>query len=306
MKFWQRAQSAGFKIPELPIESLKRTFPNTDCIALDGKLVASHIFAQCKELGKDRKQPKLAAMLAGEDPASQVYVASKRKSFANVGFASDTITIPSREATSTKLIEIIDRLNSDASVSGILLQLPLPNKIDETLVTARIKREKDVDGFLSANMGLLAIGQFKETFLPCTPFGIMVLLAAYGIDPAGKKMVVVGRSNIVGKPMALLGISADSTVTVAHSRTKNLPEVCRDADILIAAVGKRALITKEFVKPGAVVIDVGIHRDENGKLSGDVAFDVRDVASALTPVPGGVGPLTIAMLTVNTALAAWN
>ncbi|RPH40084.1 MAG: bifunctional 5,10-methylenetetrahydrofolate dehydrogenase/5,10-methenyltetrahydrofolate cyclohydrolase [Burkholderiales bacterium] len=306
MKFWQRAQNAGFKIPELPTESRERTFPDTNCVILDGKLVASLIADQCKELGKGRKQPKLAAILAGEDPASQVYVGSKGKSFANVGFASETILIPSSEASSDKLIETIEKLNADVSVSGILLQLPLPNKMDEAAITARIKREKDVDGFLAANMGLLAIGNFKDTFLACTPFGVMVLLAAYGINPAGKNMVVVGRSNIVGKPMALLGISADSTVTVAHSRTKNLPEICRNADILIAAVGKRALITKEFVKPGSVVIDVGIHRDENGKISGDVAADVRYIASALTPVPGGVGPLTIAMLTMNTALAAWN
>jgi methylenetetrahydrofolate dehydrogenase (NADP+)/methenyltetrahydrofolate cyclohydrolase len=305
MKFWQRAQNAGFRIPEIPSESKTRTFPGTNCLVLDGKLVASLIADQCRALGQGRKQPKLAAILAGEDPASQVYVGSKGKSFANVGFTSDTITIPSSEATPEKLISTIEKLNQDASVSGILLQLPLPNKMDEGPITARIHREKDVDGFLAANMGLLAIGNFSEAFLPCTPFGVMVLLAAYGINPAGKKMVVVGRSNIVGKPMALLGISADSTVTIAHSRTQNLAAICKEADILIAAVGKRALITKEYVKPGAVVIDVGIHRDENGKLSGDVAQDVREVASALTPVPGGVGPLTIAMLTVNTALAAW-
>ncbi len=305
MKCWQRAAAAGFQIPKISDEAKQEKFPGTNCTVLNGKLVASLMATQCKTLAAGRKQPKLVAILAGEDPASKVYVSSKGKSFADVGFASETIHIPSSEATAEKLLATIDAANADASVSGILLQLPLPNGIDAGPITARIAQKKDVDGFLASNMGLLALGEFSNATVACTPFGVMALLAAYGIPLASKKMVVVGRSNIVGKPMALLGLSADATVVIAHSRTANLKEVCREADILVAAVGKLGIITKDFVKPGAVVIDVGIHRGADGKLAGDVTRDVYDVASAMSPVPGGVGPLTISMLTMNTAIAAW-
>lgn len=305
MKCWARAAKAGFSIPQIPEDAKTKKFPNTNCTVLDGKLVSQLMAEKCKELAKNRPQPKLAAILAGEDPASKVYVSSKAKSFANVGFASETFHIPSSETTPEKLLALIDKLNSDSSVSGILLQLPLPNGIDAGPITARIRPEKDVDGFLASNMGLLALGEFENATVACTPFGVMVMLAAYGIPLSSKKMVVVGRSNIVGKPMALLGVSADATVTIAHSRTHNLKELCREADILVAAVGKMGMITKDFVKPGAVVVDVGIHHGPDGKLCGDVARDVCEIAGAMSPVPGGVGPLTISMLTMNTAIAAW-
>jgi methylenetetrahydrofolate dehydrogenase (NADP+)/methenyltetrahydrofolate cyclohydrolase len=305
MKCWQRAAKAGFQIPEIPAEAKNKKFLGTNCSVLDGKLVSSLVAEQCQTLAHGRTQPKLVAILAGEDPASQVYVANKSKSFANVGFASETIRIPSAEVSVEKLNALIEKLNTDTTVHGILLQLPLPGNIDAGPITARIRQEKDVDGFLASNIGLLALGDFENATLACTPFGVMVLLAAYGIPLSGKKMVVVGRSNIVGKPMALMGVSADATVTIAHSRTANLKELCREADVLVAAVGKMGLITKDFVKPGAVVVDVGIHRGADGKLCGDVARDVCEVASAMSPVPGGVGPLTIAMLTMNTAITAW-
>ncbi len=305
MKCWQRAKKAGFLIPVLPHDAQNQKFPGTNCTILDGKLVSQLMAEQCRALAVGRKQPKLVAILAGEDPASKVYVSNKAKSFAGVGFASETVHLSSAETTAEKLLSLIEKLNADPAVNGILLQLPLPNGIDAGPITASLHPDKDVDGFLASNMGLLALGDFENATVACTPFGVMALLAAYNVPLAGKKMVVVGRSNIVGKPMALLGISADATVTIAHSRTQNLKEVCREADVVVAAVGKMGLITKDFIKPGAVVVDVGIHRGHDGKLCGDVARDVAEVASAMSPVPGGVGPLTIAMLTMNTAIAAW-
>jgi methylenetetrahydrofolate dehydrogenase (NADP+)/methenyltetrahydrofolate cyclohydrolase len=305
MRCFKRAAEAGFVIPALSPEVLGKTFPGTQCRLLDGKLVASMMHDQCRTLVKSKPQPKLVAILAGEDPASQVYVGNKSKTFANVNFASETIRIPSSESTDASLLALVDKLNANPGVHGILVQLPLPASVNAAAITNRIAPAKDVDGFLPLHAGTLATGDFGR-FLPCTPFGVMVLLAAYGIPIAGSRTVVVGRSNIVGKPMSFLAQSEDATVTMAHSRTKDLPAICREADLLIVAAGKPNLINRDFVKPGATVVDVGIHRLADGTLCGDVNANVREVAGALTPVPGGVGPLTIAMLCVNTALAAWN
>ena len=195
-------------------------------------------------------------------------------------------------------------MNFDGNVDGILVQLPLPKKLNSEKILNTIIPQKDVDGFQTHNIGSLATGEFNGA-IACTPFGIMAMLYSYGITISGKNAVVIGRSNIVGKPMGLLLLSADATVTLAHSKTKNLNEICKNADILVAAAGQSQMITKDFIKPGAIVIDVGIHRKENGKLCGDVHDNVKEIASALSPVPGGVGPMTIAMLMVNTAIAAW-
>lgn len=270
---------------------------------LDGKALA----AKCKETVKKEAEgltrtPGLAVIIVGNNPASRVYVNSKRKDCEECGFLSEEYALP-EETTQEELIALIEKLNSREEIDGILCQLPLPDGIDEEAVLMAISPEKDVDGFHPMNMGALLVG--KEGFLPCTPYGIMEILAEYGIDPKGKQCVVIGRSNIVGKPMALLLLQKHGTVTVCHSRTKNLEEVCRTADILVAAVGKVNIVTADMVKPGAVVIDVAMNRNEAGKLCGDVDYAaVKDVASAITPVPGGVGPMTRAMLMKNTLLAA--
>lgn len=270
---------------------------------LDGKALAE----QCKQEVKKEaetlaRRPGLAVIIVGNNPASRVYVNSKRKDCEECGFFSEEYALP-EETTQEELIALIEQLNQRKEIDGILCQLPLPQGIDEEAVLMAISPEKDVDGFHPMNMGALLVG--KEGFLPCTPYGIMEILKAYHIDPKGKQCVVIGRSNIVGKPMALLLLQKHGTVTICHSRTQNLAEICRTADILVAAVGKVNVVTADMVKPGAVVIDVAMNRNQAGKLCGDVDYPaVKEIASAITPVPGGVGPMTRAMLMKNTLLAA--
>lgn len=260
------------------------------------------IKAEIEEIRKTGKRvPKLAVILVGDNPASQVYVRNKEKACAYVGMESLRIN---KDATLSEeeLLKLIDELNHDDGVDGILVQLPLPKTIDEEKVLKAIAPEKDVDGFHPANIAKLFLNE--EGFIPCTPYGMMVMLEEIGYDLDGKEVVVVGRSNIVGKPVALLALHHNATVTIAHSHTKNLQEVTSRADVLIAAIGKAKFFTADYVKEGAVVLDVGVNRDENGKLCGDVDFDdVKEKVSAITPVPGGVGPMTIAMLMKNTLLS---
>ena len=260
------------------------------------------IKAEIEEIRKTGKRvPKLAVILVGDNQASQVYVRNKEKACAYVGMESLRIN---RDANFSEedLLKLIDGLNHDESVDGILVQLPLPKTIDEEKVLKAIAPEKDVDGFHPANIAKLFLNE--EGFIPCTPYGMMVMLEEIGYDLDGKEVVVVGRSNIVGKPVALLALHHNATVTIAHSHTKNLQEVTSRADVLIAAIGKAKFFTADYVKEGAVVLDVGMNRDENGKLCGDVDFDdVKEKVSAITPVPGGVGPMTIAMLMKNTLLS---
>lgn len=273
---------------------------------LDGKALAAEIRSEVKTqvaaLAEKGVSTALAVILVGDDSASQVYVRNKIKACADTGIRSLEFRMPA-ETTQQQLLAKIAELNADENVDGILVQLPLPKQINADAVISAIDPAKDVDGFHVANAGALVTG--KQGFVPCTPFGVMRLIEKSGVDPRGKSAVIVGRSNIVGKPMALLLLAADATVTVAHSRTPNLCAVTRNADILVAAVGRAKLIKADMVKPGAVVIDVGMNRDENGKLCGDVDFsEVKAIAGSITPVPGGVGPMTIAMLMQNTALAA--
>ena len=260
------------------------------------------IKAEIEEIRKTGKRvPKLAVILVGDNQASQVYVRNKEKACAYVGMESLRIN---RDANFSEedLLKLIDELNHDESVDGILVQLPLPKTIDEEKVLKAIAPEKDVDGFHPANIAKLFLNE--EGFIPCTPYGMMVMLEEIGYDLDGKEVVVVGRSNIVGKPVALLALHHNATVTIAHSHTKNLQEVTSRADVLIAAIGKAKFFTADYVKEGAVVLDVGMNRDEDGKLCGDVDFDdVKEKVSAITPVPGGVGPMTIAMLMKNTLLS---
>ena len=246
--------------------------------------------------------PGLAVILVGDDPASKIYVGNKKKACLEAGFNSFEHILPA-ETSQSELISLIEKLNADPAVHGILCQLPLPKHIDEQAVINAISPKKDVDAFHPVNVGKIMIGDYD--FLPCTPAGVMELIHSTGVSVSGKKCVVVGRSNIVGKPMAMLLLHENGTVTICHSRTKELAKECREADILVAAVGKAKLITADMVKEGAVVIDVGMNRDENGKLCGDVDFaEVEKKASYITPVPGGVGPMTIAMLMKNTLTAA--
>ena len=247
-------------------------------------------------------RPGLAVILVGNDPASQVYVRNKNRACEEVGIYSEMYTLP-EETSEEELLGLIEQLNQSPAIHGILVQLPLPKHLSEERVLLAISPEKDVDAFHPVNVGKIMIGNYD--FLPCTPAGVMELLARSGIDPAGKECVVLGRSNIVGKPQAMLLLHKNATVTVCHSKTKDLKEVCRRADILVSAVGRAGFVKDDMIKEGAVVIDVGINRDENGKLCGDVAFDeVEKKASFLTPVPGGVGPMTITMLLKNTVTAA--
>lgn len=273
---------------------------------LDGKALAAEIRSEVKTqvaaLAEKGVSTALAVILVGDDSASQVYVRNKIKACADTGIRSLEFRMPA-ETTQQQLLAKIAELNADESVDGILVQLPLPKQINADAVISAIDPAKDVDGFHEANAGALVTG--KQGFVPCTPFGVMRLIEKSGVNPRGKSAVIVGRSNIVGKPMALLLLAADATVTVAHSRTPDLSAVTRNADILVAAVGRAKLIKADMVKPGAVVIDVGMNRDENGKLCGDVDFaEVKEIAGSITPVPGGVGPMTIAMLMQNTVLAA--
>lgn len=273
---------------------------------LDGKALAAEIRSEVKTqvaaLAEKGVSPALAVILVGDDSASQVYVRNKIKACADTGIRSLEFRMPA-ETTQQQLLAKIAELNADENVDGILVQLPLPKQINADAVISAIDPAKDVDGFHVVNAGALVTG--KKGFVPCTPFGVMRLIEKSGVNPRGKSAVIVGRSNIVGKPMSLLLLAADATVTVAHSRTPDLGAVTRKADILVAAVGRAKLIKADMVKPGAVVIDVGMNRDENGKLCGDVDFsEVKAIAGSITPVPGGVGPMTIAMLMQNTVLAA--
>ena len=274
---------------------------------IDGKALAAKMQGKLAEKTAQLKEekgivPGLVVILVGEDPASQVYVRNKERSALAAGFKSQVVRL-AESTTEEELLALIETYNQDADWHGILVQLPLPAHIDEEKVLFAISPEKDVDGFHPTNMGKLWSGH--AVMVPSTPAGIMEMFKEYQVDLAGKKAVVIGRSNIVGKPMAQLLMDAHATVTIAHSRTKNLPELARQADILVVAIGRGHFVTKDFVKEGAVVIDVGMNRDENGKLIGDVKFDeVAPVASLITPVPGGVGPMTITMLMEQTYEAA--
>jgi len=274
---------------------------------IDGKLVSSVVRAEVREKSdafaqKYGRRPGLCVIRVGEDPASIVYVRNKMKACEEVGFESETFVLP-EDSTEEAVLAKIDELNKDEKVDGVLVQLPLPKHLDEKKIVAAVLPEKDVDAFHSLDAGRLKLTD--DNVLPCTPAGIMEMLKYYNIDVKGKECVVVGRSDIVGRPMAALLLAADGTVTIAHSRTQNLGEVTRRADILVAAVGKAAIITADMVKPGAVVIDVGMNRNAEGKLCGDVDFEgVEPVAGYITPVPGGVGPMTVTMLMKNTLNAS--
>lgn len=268
---------------------------------IDGKAISAEIKEELKEKVAEYKKQgveiTLAVVKVGNDPASAVYVRNKEKACEYVSITSRTLALP-EETTEEELLKVVNDLNEDKAVNGILVQLPLPKHIDESKVLLAIDSNKDVDGFHPVNVGKMVIGE--ETFLPCTPAGIIEMLKRTDVEISGKECVVIGRSNIVGKPMSMLMLKENATVTIAHSRTKDLKEVTKRADILIAAIGKAKFVTADYVKEGAVIIDVGMDRDENGKLCGDVDFDsVSQVASAITPVPGGVGPMTVTMLLVN-------
>lgn len=268
---------------------------------IDGKQISLDIKNELKEkVAKYKEQGieiTLAVVKVGNDPASAVYVRNKEKACEYVGINSKTLALP-EETTEEELLNVVKELNEDKNVNGILVQLPLPKHIDESKVLLTIDSTKDADGFHPVNVGKMVIGE--DTFLPCTPAGIIEMIKRTDIDIEGKECVVIGRSNIVGKPMAMLMLKENATVTIAHSRTKDLKEVTKRADIIVAAIGKAKFVTADYVKEGAVVIDVGMDRDENGKLCGDVDFEsVSKVASAITPVPGGVGPMTVTMLLVN-------
>lgn len=268
---------------------------------IDGKAISARIKDELKEevarKKAEGKQITLAVIQVGNDPASTVYVGNKKKACAYIGIDSVSYELP-EETSQDELLALIDKLNEDPKITGILVQLPVPDHIDEDTIIRKISPKKDVDGFHPMSVGALCIGE--KGFVSCTPAGVIKLLEYSGIEIAGKECVVIGRSNIVGKPMALLLLRENGTVTVCHSKTKDLKEVCKRADILVVAIGRPKMINEEYIKDGAVVIDVGIHRMDNGRLCGDVDFDrVVDKCSAITPVPGGVGPMTIAMLMYN-------
>lgn len=272
---------------------------------IDGKVISAAVKERVKnevaQLNEKGITVGLAVIIVGEDPASKIYVANKKKACEALGIISEEYALP-ESTTEKELLGLIDTLNAKKSINGILCQLPLPRHLDEKRIINAISPEKDVDAFHPVNVGRIMIGDYD--FVPCTPAGIMEMLAYENIETEGKRCVVIGRSNIVGKPMAMLLLHKNGTVTICHSRTKNLKEICLGADILVAAVGKAKFVTADMVKEGAVVIDVGMNR-ENGRLCGDVDFEaVKDKASAITPVPGGVGPMTIAMLMQNTLTAA--
>lgn len=274
---------------------------------INGKEIAAAVRAELKAdctafVINHGYAPGLAVVIVGEDPASQIYVRNKARACEEVGFYSEVHRLPA-ETTQAELDALIDRLNADGRIHGILVQLPLPAHLDEEEITLRIDPRKDVDAFHPFNVGRILLGD--PIFLPCTPAGVMELLRRSGIDPAGKRCVVIGRSNIVGKPMAMLLLAANGTVTICHSRTVGLADITREADILVSAVGRANFVTADMVKSGAVVIDVGMNRDASGKLVGDVDFpSVSPLCSFITPVPGGVGPMTITMLLRNTLVAA--
>ncbi|WP_270997781.1 bifunctional methylenetetrahydrofolate dehydrogenase/methenyltetrahydrofolate cyclohydrolase FolD [Listeria seeligeri] len=273
---------------------------------IDGKKLAKEIqgkvTTEVAELAKNGKKPGLVVVLVGDNQASRTYVRNKQKRTEEAGMKSVLMELP-ETVSEEKLLEVVEKLNIDETIHGILVQLPLPKHISEEKVIDTISYDKDVDGFHPVNVGNLFIG--KDSFVPCTPAGIIELIKSTGTQIEGKRAVVIGRSNIVGKPVAQLLLNENATVTIAHSRTKDLPEVAKEADILVVATGLAKFVKKDYIKPGAVVIDVGMDRDENNKLCGDVDFDdVVDVAGFITPVPGGVGPMTITMLLANTLKAA--
>lgn len=268
---------------------------------IDGKAIAASVRAEvAEEVSKLKEQgitPGMAVVIVGDDPASRIYVNNKKKACAEVGIYSEEYALPA-DTTQEALTALVKELNGRKDINGILVQSPLPKGLDEKAVVETIDPNKDVDAFHAVNVGKIMIGDFD--FLPCTPAGIIELLDRSGVEIEGKHCVVVGRSNIVGKPMAMLLLHRNGTVTICHSRTRNLAEICREADILVAAVGKANFITADMIKPGAAVIDVGMNRDKNGKLCGDVDYvEAEKVAGWITPVPGGVGPMTIAMLMKN-------
>lgn len=273
---------------------------------IDGKKVSAQVKEEVRKQTLELKEthgitPGLAVVIVGDDPASRVYVNNKKKACEVVGFKSEEYALPA-STTQEELLELVNTLNNKKDINGILVQLPLPEHLDDKAVIEAINPQKDVDAFHAVNVGKIMLGEYD--FLPCTPSGVMEMLHSYDISVSGKNCVVIGRSNIVGKPMAMLLLHENGTVTICHSRTKNLAEVCRNADILVAAVGKPKFVTADMVKDGAVVIDVGMDRDENGKLCGDVDFEnVKDKCSYITPVPGGVGPMTISTLMKNTLKA---
>lgn len=273
---------------------------------IDGKAVSKavrqRVAAETEELKKKGITPGLAVILVGDDPASHVYVRNKERACEEVGFYSEKYELP-ENTTQEELNALVDKLNEKKEINGILCQLPLPKHLDDKAVIDRIDPKKDVDAFHPENVGAIMIGDYH--FLPCTPAGVMELIHSTGVEIAGKKAVVIGRSNIVGKPMAMLLLHEDATVEITHSKTKNLADITRTADILVAAIGKAGFVTADMVKEGAVVIDVGMNRNAEGKLCGDVDFDeVSKKCSYITPVPGGVGPMTISMLMKNTLTAA--
>ena len=274
---------------------------------IDGKKVSAEVKEEVRQQTLKLKETHgitsgLAVVIVGDDPASRVYVNNKKKACELVGFKSEEYALPA-ETTQQELLNLVETLNNKDDINGILVQLPLPKHLDDKAVIAAINPKKDVDAFHAVNVGKIMLGEYD--FLPCTPAGVMEMLHSYNIEVSGKNCVVIGRSNIVGKPMAMLLLHENGTVTICHSRTKNLAEVTKQADILVAAVGRPKFVTADMVKDGAVVIDVGMDRDENGKLCGDVDFEnVKDKCSYITPVPGGVGPMTIAILMKNTLKAA--
>lgn len=273
---------------------------------IDGKAVSLQVKQQvkqeCDKLKAKGVTPGLAVIIVGDDPASQVYVRNKEKACEECGFYSVKYALDA-DTTQSELNALIDKLNKDEKINGILCQLPLPKHLDDKEVINRIDPIKDVDAFHPVNVGAIMIGDYN--FLPCTPAGVMELIHSTGVDVTGKKAVVIGRSNIVGKPMAMLLLHENATVEITHSKTLDLKSITKEADILVAAIGRAKFVTADMVKQGAVVIDVGMNRDENGKLCGDVDFEnVKDKCSFITPVPGGVGPMTISMLMRNTLTAA--
>ena len=273
---------------------------------IDGKVISANVKERLKSEVEKIKAAglpcSLAVIMVGDNPASKVYVGNKKRTCEELGIYSEVYTLP-ESTTMDELLALIKELNGRADINGILCQLPLPPHLDESVVINTIDKDKDVDAFHPVNVGKIMIGDYD--FLPCTPAGIMEMLRYENIDVCGKNCVVIGRSNIVGKPMAMLLLHQNGTVTICHSKTQNLKEITRRADILVAAVGKAKFVTADMVKPGAVVIDVGMNRNENGKLCGDVDFEnVKEIASKITPVPGGVGLMTVAMLMQNTVTAA--
>ncbi len=273
---------------------------------IDGKLISQQvreeIAVEVSKLNEKGIEPALAVVIVGEDPASKVYVSNKKKACEKAGIISVEYALPAT-TTQSELLALIDKLNNDPKINGILVQLPLPKGLDEREVINAISPFKDVDAFHPENVGKIMIGEYS--FLPCTPAGIVILLEKYNVDISGKHCVIIGRSNIVGKPMAMLMLQKNATVTICHSKTADLKGICKQADIIIAAVGRPKFVTADMVKDDAVVIDVGINRDTDNKLCGDVDFDaVKDNVSLITPVPGGVGPMTVTVLLKNTIKAA--